>query len=92
MRASSEYHIRLPGKLGEFVKKQLDNGEFRDANEYFAALVEADQIGSNKERLAKLVEEGLASGPATPMTADDWKNLRQRVKTRLAQRKPRPKK
>lgn len=92
MGANTEYHIRLPEPLGEFVNKQLAKGAFQDANEYFTALVEAAQVESNKQRLAKLVEEGLASGPATPMTKDDWQNIRQRVKERLAQPKPRRKK
>jgi antitoxin ParD1/3/4 len=83
--ATTEYRILLPKSLEVFVNEQLASGQFRDASEYFTALVEAAQAKREKLRLMKLAEEGIASGPATPMTSQDWQNLRERVQERLAQ-------
>lgn len=40
-----------------------------------AILTDAEGHHSNKRRLRALVSEGLASGPATPMTSADWLNM-----------------
>ncbi|MBV9851334.1 MAG: hypothetical protein JO250_16815 [Armatimonadetes bacterium] len=37
--------------------------------------------------LEQLLLEGIRSGPATPMTAQDWQDIRQEVRDRAARRK-----
>ena len=46
----------------------------------------ADQTVSSGEELEVKLEEGLASGPATVMTAAEWQKVRREVAQRL--RKP----
>src|SRR5438876_12032206 len=44
-------------------------------------------VGTRAELEAKLLE-ALDSGPATPLTAEDWQEIRRQVRERGAQRKP----
>ena len=39
-----------------------------------------------QERVVALLDEGVASGPATPMTADDWEAIRREVRERRVKR------
>ncbi len=45
-----------------------------------------ERVAANRERLRALIREGIESGPATPMTPDDWADLRRRLDERLAAR------
>jgi hypothetical protein len=45
----------------------------------------AEDIANAKRILAAKLREALDSGPATPMTREDWDELRKRVSERLAQ-------
>ncbi|MFO5491851.1 MAG: type II toxin-antitoxin system ParD family antitoxin [Cuspidothrix sp.] len=47
--------------------------------EYFRELVRQDQKQKAKEQLQTLLLEGLNSGNATEMTAQDWEDIRQTV-------------
>ena len=44
-------------------------------SEYVRELIRRDQRDQERLRLRALLEEGLASGPATPMTKADWAEL-----------------
>ena len=44
--------------------------------------------GLDPDCLERELLDGLASGPATPMTANDWSDVRQRVRDRLAAQAP----
>ncbi|MGB3420802.1 MAG: hypothetical protein WBA52_10245 [Dolichospermum sp.] len=47
--------------------------------EYFRELVRQDQKQRANERLQTMLLEGLNSGNATEMTAQDWEDIRQAV-------------
>ena len=59
--------------------QQVASGKYSSAEAYFWALIEADQRQQAREYLDALLEEGLAS-PSGEMTAQDWENIRQRVR------------
>ena len=42
-----------------------------------------DGVPISRERLERLLLEGLTSGPSTPMTPDDWAEIRRETKARL---------
>ena len=46
----------------------------------------SDSEQKRLQEIEALLIEGLDSGPATPMTPEDWSALRQRVEGRLAKR------
>jgi len=49
-------------------------------------LVRQDQKRKAQERLESLLLEGLESGSATAMTDEDWQDVRQAVRERIAKR------
>jgi antitoxin ParD1/3/4 len=69
--------ISLPESLTAFVEQQVASGKYADAEQYLRALIEADQKQKAREHLEALIQEGLDSGPATEMTAQDWEHIRQ---------------
>jgi Arc/MetJ-type ribon-helix-helix transcriptional regulator len=67
-------HLSLPEPLKHFVEEQTAKGGFRSESDYLQSLVsEAQQREVEKQLL-----EGLAS-PASPMTPDDWADLRRQI-------------
>ena len=69
--------ISLPESLTAFVEQQVASGKYTTVEQYLAALIEADQKQKAREQLKTLIQEGLDSGPATEMTAQDWEHIRQ---------------
>lgn len=93
---SESMNISLTKHYNQFVEKKVKSGRYESRSEVVRAAlrlmetVEARQetlpyIGDLEEKLL----EGLSS-PATPMTKNDWENLRKRVSNDL--RKPKAKK
>jgi antitoxin ParD1/3/4 len=68
-------NIALPDTLRAFVAQRVASGDYGNASEYVRELIRKDQREQRLQRLRTLVEEGLASGPATPDTAEDWAEL-----------------
>ncbi len=81
--------ISLPSALKSFVDEQLANGNHKDPSNYIAALVRAERKRRAEKKLLELVRQADESGPATPMTAQDWERVRSRALTRLAKEKRR---
>lgn len=70
-------NISLPDSLQEFVLNQVAKGCYGSVSEYIGELVRADHAQASFETA---VVKGLESGESTPMTADDWSELRRRVR------------
>jgi antitoxin ParD1/3/4 len=77
--------IDLPESLTAHFQAQITTGHYATPSEYIQALVQEDQ--AQKNRLEVLALEGLHSGPSTPMTQDDWTNIRAAVRKNLSQGK-----
>jgi antitoxin ParD1/3/4 len=69
----------LPDPLRQFVDQRVKEGAYADTSEYLRDLVRRDQEAQAVKRLRELIGEGLASGPATPLTDTDIAAIRQRV-------------
>jgi antitoxin ParD1/3/4 len=72
--------ISLPEPLKQFIEQQVSAGGYASAEEYIGALVEAER---ERARIEELIVEGLESGPATEMTAEDWEDIRQEGLARI---------
>jgi putative addiction module CopG family antidote len=86
MSTSDDMNIRLPAELGEYVLGRVATGEFADADDYIRSLVEADrelQIEMTPE-LERLLLEGLNSGPARTISAEEWQAKIDRLQDRHA--------
>lgn len=79
--------ISLSKAHKEFVEAQMAEAGFRSVSKYIDTLLRAERRRKAEEKLLALVQEAEASGPATPMTREDWDNLKRRVWERHEQAK-----
>lgn len=75
-------NISLPTSMRDFIKEEMKQQGFANASEYVRHLIRQQQHQNGKQRLQRLLQEGLDSGPATPMTKADWAEIRRRVASR----------
>jgi antitoxin ParD1/3/4 len=80
-------NISLPDSMRQFVEVQVSNGAYGTISEYFRGLVREDKKRKAQEQLEELLLAGLNSGEATPMTEQDWTDIRAEVKRRALARK-----
>lgn len=80
---TTELTISLPESMKEFIEREVAEGHHGTPSEYVCDLVEEALDRKNEERLEKLLLEGLDSGLATPMTREDWDEIRQRGLERI---------
>lgn len=78
---NSTLSVELPEPLHGYVKERVECGEFPDEAAYLRDLVRQDRERRASQRLRELIEEGLASGPPTPLTEADVVRMRERVAT-----------
>ncbi len=80
-------NISLPEPLREWIETQVKRGRYGNASEYLRELIRRDQDRQAQERLEELLLEGAKSGPASPLTKQDWAQLRANVAERLKGRR-----
>lgn len=69
----------LPEPLRTYVEQRVREGAYADTAEYLRDLVRRDREEQAAKRLRQLIGEGLASGPATPLTESEVTEIRARV-------------
>jgi antitoxin ParD1/3/4 len=80
-------NIAIPKQLKSFVQREVLRRGYSSVSEYVRDLIRGDQ---ERQAIALLEAEflkGLESGPATPMTKQDWQDIRTEVRRRSAQRR-----
>lgn len=80
-------NISLPDTMRDYVEQQVHKGGYSSISEYFRELVRQDQKRQANERLDAMLLEGIDSGTPTEMTSQDWQEIRQAVRARIAKRK-----
>jgi len=73
-------NIALPDTMKEFVEEQVQRGRYRSVSEYVGELIRADRKEKARQALESEVLNGLQSGGSTPMTPEDWQDLREEVR------------
>ena len=79
-------NISLPNSMKTFVEAEVMEGGYSTTSEYFRALVREAQKRKEEARLEALLLEGLHSGDSTPMTEEDWEDIRRELRERAAKR------
>lgn len=79
-------NISLPEAMREWVEQRISAEGYGTASEYFRALVREDQKRKAGEELDRKLIDALDSGPASPLTPEDWRHVRSAVWARLAGR------
>jgi antitoxin ParD1/3/4 len=77
-------NISLPDEMKAFIEAQMSQEGFASASEYFRTLIREEQRRRARRALEAKFREALESGPATPMTREDWVALRQEAVDGLA--------
>ena len=62
-------NFALPESMRSYIDARVASGHYGNTSEYIRDLIRKDQTEEAKNRLRALIEEGLASGPATPWSA-----------------------
>ena len=86
--SSEPLHVNLPASTQEFAQEQAAAGGFANVSDYVASLVHNEQRRKAEAELEALLLEGINSGPATPMTREDWDAIRNDIGQRLKTRQP----
>ena len=75
---SDKIVVELTPELNRFVQGKVRTGRYRDASEVIReALRVLEDVRDRREdpELESLIQEGLDSGPATPLTRQGWKQI-----------------
>ena len=73
----------MPAPLREWIESQIKGGRYGNASEYVRELIRRDQERQAQQRLEQMLLEGVKSGKASPLTKQDWAELRTDVAERL---------
>jgi len=68
-------NISVPDEMKTFVEAQMVQEGYASASDYLRTLIRDAQKRQAKRELEAKFREALESGPATPMTSDDWQQL-----------------
>ncbi len=71
--------ITLPDGVKQFVDEQVSRRDYGSPSDYVAHLIQSDQEERAIDALETEVLKGIRSGPSTPMTSDDWREIREEV-------------
>ena len=69
----------LPETMRSYIDERVKSGSYGNTSEFIRDLIRRDQEAQAAKRLRELIEEGLASGPATPLTDEDLASIRARM-------------
>jgi antitoxin ParD1/3/4 len=65
----------LPETMRSYIDARVSSGHYGNTSEYIRDLVRKDQTDEAKARLRAMIEAGLASGPAVPLSLADEDEL-----------------
>jgi antitoxin ParD1/3/4 len=80
-------NIALSPQLTSFVQRQVQRRGYSSVSEYVRDLIRGDQERQAIAVLETEILKGLDSGPSTPMTKEDWQDIRREVRRRSAERR-----
>jgi antitoxin ParD1/3/4 len=74
--STASMNISLSETLKDFVNECVAEGIYSNSSDYIRALIRSDMKRRAQQRLETAILEGIASGPAVPMTDEDWQHIR----------------
>ena len=78
--------ISLPDYLQEYVDAEIvRRGPVLTRAVFVEQLVLNAYLDKHRDRIESLLLQGISSGPATPMTKEDWEDIRREGLARLPQ-------
>ncbi|KAF1016075.1 type II toxin-antitoxin system ParD family antitoxin [Stenotrophomonas sp. S41] len=76
-------NISLTDPLKQFVDEEVREGGYSSTSDYVRDLIRQRQRSKAEELLKKLIAEGLASGPAIPVTGETFERMRRELTERM---------
>ena len=83
---NTSMNVSLPETLKDYVQERVAEGTFSNPSDYVRALIREDMKRQAEEKLDALLMEGINSGPAEPMTREDWAEIRANLEEHIAKR------
>jgi antitoxin ParD1/3/4 len=80
-------NIALSAKLKAFVQREVRRRGYSSVSEYMRELIRGELERQELARPEAEIIKGIESGPATPMTTQDWQDIRMEVRRRSAARR-----
>lgn len=72
-------NVSLPDEMKAFVETQAAKEGFGTTSEYLRSVIRDVQKRQAKQALEAKLREAIESGPAEPMTREDWDELERKV-------------
>lgn len=76
-------NISLSDPLKEFVDQEVSEGGYSSTSDYVRDLIRQRRRQKAEDLLRALIAEGLASGPAVPVTSETFDALRAELTERM---------
>jgi antitoxin ParD1/3/4 len=67
--------VSLPDEMKAYIEAQVAEEGYASASEYLQALLRDARMSQARKKLEAKLDEALASGPAEPMTREDWESI-----------------
>ena len=83
---NTSMNVSLPETLKDYVQERVAEGTYSNPSDYVRALIREDMKRRAEEKLDALLTEGINSGPAEPMTREDWAEIRTNLEEHIAKR------
>ena len=92
----SEQSIHLSADAEAHLSGMLEQGGYRNASEYIESLIRedlltrqrlSDVVTSSRDKLERLAEEGLESGPPATVDSDYWEREKQQLRESVAKKR-----
>ncbi len=77
-------NMSLPDQLKQFVDEEVREGGYASTSDYMRDLIRQRQRAKAEELLRRLIAEGLASGPAEPVTKQTFEQMRKELREHAA--------
>lgn len=79
-------NVSLPVPMRTYLEARVKVDGYGSISDLIRALIREDQKRQAKEDLERKLLAALDSGEATPMTENDWEEIKSSVKSKLASR------
>ena len=77
--SSNTMSYALPESLREYIDERVRSGQYGNTSEYLRHLIRRDKDDQAKQHSRELITEGLASGPARPLSPRVITDLREKA-------------
>jgi len=77
--SSLTMRFALPETMRSYIDERVKSGSYGNTSEFLRDLIRRDQEAQAAKCLRELIEEGLASGPAAPLTDEDFAAFQARM-------------